>query len=249
MIILKTLSQIDGIRKSCRIVAYVLSELEKAVKPGIYTEYLNAMAEELCYERGGTPGFKGYRGFPYAICSSINTEIVHGFPGKHKLKNGEIISIDFGVIYKGWWGDSAITVSVGRISNKTKKLMKTGQECLDLGISVAKPNKRLGDISNIIQQHAEKNGYNVSRDFVGHGVGKDLHEDPQIPNYGKAGEGVLLKPGMVIAIEPIIMAGSYKTKTLNNGWTAESQDNKLSVHYEHTVAITADGNEVLTERI
>jgi len=248
MIILKTLSQIDGISKSCRIVAHVLSKLEKEIKPGISTEYLNVMAEELCYERGGIPGFKGYKGFPYAICSSINNEVVHGFPSNHKLKSGEIISIDFGVLYKGWYGDSAITVGVGKIDKNKTKLLSVGQECLNFSIKEAYPNKRLGDISSIIQQHAENNGYNVSRDFVGHGIGKNLHEEPQIPNYGKCGSGYMLKPGMVIAIEPIIFVGSYDTTTSKNGWTVKSRDNKLSAHYEHTIVITATGNEILTER-
>lgn len=248
MIILKTPSQIDGIRKSCKIVAYVLKELYEAIKPGITTKYLNQMAEELCLERGGTPGFKGYRGFPYSICSSRNEEIVHGFPSDSPLVDGEILSVDFGVLYKGWYGDSAFTKAVGNVDKDVKRLLKTGQECLDLGIKAARPYARIGDISHAVQKHAEKRSYSVVREFVGHGIGRDLHEDPPIPNYGAGNSGSLIKKGMVIAIEPMVCAGHHKTCTLLDGWTTITADKKLAVHFEHTIAITESGTEVLTKR-
>lgn len=248
MIIIKTISQIDKLKKSCRIVGHVLSILKKEIRPGITTMYLNNLAEELCYERGGIPGFKGYKGFPYAICASKNSEIVHGFPDDVVLKDGDILSIDFGVIYKGWWGDSAFTTGVGNISLAAKKIIAIGEECLNIGINNAKPFKRIGDISNSIQQHAESNGYNVVKEFVGHGVGMNLHEDPQIPNYGEPYTGHLIRPGTVIAIEPMITIGSSDNTVGDNGWTASTNDGKLAVHFEHTIAIMYNTVEILTSR-
>jgi methionyl aminopeptidase len=248
MILLKTSQQIDGIRKSCRIVAYVLKELKDAIKPGITTNFLNIMAEELSFQRGAIPGFKNYRGFPFSICASKNEKVVHGFPDNIPLKDGDVLSIDFGILYKGWYGDSAFTKAVGKISKETIKMIDIGRECLYVGISAAKPYCRVGDISNAIQQHAEKNGYGVVRDFVGHGIGKNLHEEPQVPNFGKQHYGTILKPGAVIAIEPMITMGTYKTITLEDGWTVATQDSKLAVHFEHTISITNDGVEILTDR-
>jgi methionyl aminopeptidase len=248
MIILKTLPQIDGIRKSCKIVAYVLKEIESTIKPGITTNFLNTMAEDLCYQRGAIPGFKGYRGFPFSICASKNNTVVHGFPDDVLLKNGDILSIDFGVLYKGWYGDSAFTKGVGKIDKKTQRLVDTGKECLYKGINAVQAYCKVGDISHAVQQHAEHSGYNVVRDFVGHGIGKNLHEEPQIPNFGKQHTGIILKPGSVIAIEPMITAGTYKTITLSDGWTTVTQDSKLAVHFEHTIAITSSGIEILTNR-
>ena len=248
MIIIKTISQIDKLKKSCRIVGHVLSILKKEIRPGITTMYLNNLAEELCYERGGIPGFKGYKGFPYAICASKNSEIVHGFPDDVVLKDGDILSIDFGVIYKGWWGDSAFTTGVGNISLAAKKIIAIGEECLNIGINNAKPFKRIGDISNSIQQHAESNGYNVVKEFVGHGVGMNLHEDPQIPNYGEPYTGHLIRPGTVIAIEPMIVEGSSDNTVGDNGWTASTNDGKLAVHFEHTIAVMYNTVEILTSR-
>jgi methionyl aminopeptidase len=245
-VILKTKEQIKSIRKSCKIVAFVLSELEKNVKPRVSTWDLNMLAEELCYMKGATPGFKGYRGFPYSICSSVNEEVVHGFPSKENLKEGDIISIDFGVVYKGWYGDAAFTAPVGEVSKDAKRLLEVGKECLDIGIAKAIPFGRLGDISTNIQQHAENKGYNVIRDFVGHGIGKNLHEFPQIPNYGNGHPGLLLKPGMTIAIEPMITAGSYEIKTSTNGWTISTKDAELSAHFENSIVITENGPEILT---
>lgn len=248
MIILKTLTQIDNIRKSCAITAYVLKELEGAIKPGITTNFLNNMAEDLCNQKGGTPAFKGYRGFPFSICSSLNDVIVHGFSNDKPIKSGDILSIDFGVLYKGWYGDSAFTVGVGKISKKAQKIIDTGKDCLYNAINAANPYCRVGDISNAVQNHAEKNGYGVVRELVGHGIGKNLHEEPQIPNYGKEHTGLLLKPGSVVAIEPMITEGGYKIRVLKDGWTTVTVDGKLAVHFEHTIAITSDGIEILTKR-
>lgn len=248
MITLKTLTQVDAMRKSNDIVAYVLRKIEKEITPGITTNYLNKMAEDLCFQRGGTPAFKGYRGFPYSICASINEEVVHGFPSETELKSGDIISIDFGTLYKGWYGDSAFTKGVGEVSEEATVLMKIGKECLEKGISEAKPYSSLGNISYAIQQHAEKNGYNVVRGFVGHGIGKNLHEEPQVPNYGEKNTGYILKPGAIIAIEPMISHGTAKTITMKDGWTTKTEDGELSVHFEHTIAITEKGTEVLTSR-
>jgi methionyl aminopeptidase len=246
MIILKTLTQIDGIRKSCAITAYVLKELKKNIKPGVTTNFLNTMAEDLCYQKGGTPAFKGYRGFPFSICSSLNEVVVHGFPNDKPLKEGDVLSIDFGVLYKGWYGDSAFTKGVGKISIEDQKIIDVGRECLYKAIDVVKPFCRVGDISNVIQSHAESNKYGVVRNFVGHGIGRNLHEDPQIPNFGKSHKGLLLKSGSVIAIEPMITLGGYKTRVCKDGWTTVTQDAKLAVHFEHTIAITGDGVEILT---
>lgn len=246
MIILKTLTQIEGIRKSCIITAYVLKELKNAIKPGITTNFLNDMAEDLCNQKGGTPAFKGYRGFPFSICASLNEMVVHGFSNNKPLKEGDILSIDFGVLYKGWYGDSAFTVGVGKISKKAQKLINIGEECLNNAINISYPYCRVGDISNAVQSTAEENGYGVVRDLVGHGIGRNLHEEPQIPNYGKAHTGLLLKPGSVIAIEPMITEGTYKIRVLEDHWTTVTIDGKLAVHFEHTIAITSDGVEILT---
>lgn len=248
MIILKMPSQIDGLRKSCQIVAHVLKELERNLKPGVTTDYLNQMSEELCFERGGTPAFKGYKGFPYSICACRDSEIVHGFPSNNPLLDGEILSIDFGVIYKGWYGDSAFTAAVGEIPASTKRLLKVGEDCLYAGINAAKVGNRIGDVSNAIQECAEKGSYNVVRQFVGHGVGKNLHEEPQVPNFGSKHEGVMLKEGTVIAIEPMISPGSCEIKTLKDGWTIVTADSTPSVHFEHTIAVTKEGAEILTKR-
>lgn len=248
MIILKTNSQIDGIRRSCQIVAYVLKELKKEIKPGITTKYLDNMAEDLCYQRGAIPGFKGYRGFPYSICSSRNSEIVHGFPSNNPLRDGEILSIDFGALYKGWYGDSAFTAPVGNVTEDIHDLLKIGRECLYKGIEVVRPNCKVGDISYAVQRHAESHGFNVVREFVGHGIGKDLHEEPQVPNWGSKDSGCVLKPGSVIAIEPMVLSGNCEIKIMPDHWTAVTADGAPAVHFEHTIAITGDGTEILTRR-
>jgi len=246
MVILKNLKQIEGIRKSCRIVAYVLSTLRKEIRPGVTTKYLNDLSEELCLEKGGSPAFKGYKGFPFSICASLNYEIVHGFPNSNPLIEGDIISIDFGALYKGWYGDAAFTAGVGKISPPAEKILSVTEQCLYAGIKNAIPNNRLGDIGNAIQTMAESNGYNVVREFVGHGIGLNLHEEPQVLNYGAKKEGLMLRPGLVIAIEPMVVQGDYDTETMSNNWTIVTKDKKLSVHFEHTIAIFDDGPEILT---
>ena len=248
MIILHGLQDIYGIKKSCSVVAYVLSRLDNEVKPGITTNYLNSLAEILTFEKGTMPGFKGYRGFPYSICASVNDQIVHGFPSDEPLKEGDILSIDFGILYKGWYGDSALTIPVGKISVRRKKLIQVTKECLYLAIQQCYDGNRIGDISYAIQQHAEKNKFNVIKDFTGHGVGRDLHEEPMIPNFGNKGEGYLLKNGMVIAIEPMLVDGNGGTITGPDGWTVLTENGSVAAHFEHTITITENGPVILTKR-
>lgn len=248
MIILKSAKQIRNIHKSCIITAHVLKNLKKEIKVGTTTKYLNTLAEELCYDKGGIPGFKGYQGFPFAICASKNDEIVHGFPDNIPLKDGDILSIDFGTILKGWYSDSAFTVSVGNVAKQTKKLIEIGKVCLHKGIEAAVSGNRIGDISNSIQYHAESNGFQVVKDFTGHGIGKNLHEKPPIPNFGNSNEGIKIKSGMVLAIEPMLAVCGADPIPTSNGWTMKTSDGLPSVHFEHTVAITDNGVEVLTKR-
>lgn len=248
MIYIKTNSQINEIRKSCQIVAYILNKIEKEIKPGITTMYLNNLAEDLVRKKKALPAFKGYRGFPYSICSSRNEEIVHGFPSYEPLKDGDIISIDFGATLNGWYGDSAITRPVGTINEKAKDLIETTERCLYAGILRAIPGNRIGDISNRIEQVAKSKGYEVVREFVGHGIGRNLHEDPSVPNFGKPHEGYMLKVGMVIAIEPMLVESSNSAIVLSDGWTTVTGDGGLSAHFEHTIVITENGPEILTDR-
>jgi methionyl aminopeptidase len=247
LITLKTREEIEKIRKACLIVAEVLERLRDEVKPGVTTWDLNRLSEELAWKKKSKPAFKGYRGYPYALCTSINEEIVHGMPSKKRvLKEGDIISLDFGVVVDGFYGDAAITVPVGKISEKAEKLCRVTKEALYRGIAEARPGNRLSDISHAIQSHAEKEGFSVVREFVGHGIGRFLHESPQIPNYGPPGRGIRLKPGMVFAIEPMINEGTYQIEILADGWTAVTKDRKLSAHFEHTIAITSKGPEILS---
>lgn len=246
MVILKSPSEIEKIRQSNVMVAEILEILRQKVEPGIDTLTLDKISEKLALARNAKPGFKGYRGYPYSLCTSVNQQVVHGFPSRRPLKEGDILSMDFGIFYNDYYGDAAITVPVGKVSDVALRLMKTTKEALFLGIEQAVPGKRLSDISHAIQSHAEAAGFSVVRKFVGHGIGKALHEDPQIPNYGKPGLGIRLKPGMVLAIEPMVNAGSYEVKTLEDGWTAVTEDGSLSAHFEHTVAITADGPVILS---
>jgi methionyl aminopeptidase len=246
MVVLKSPSEIEKIRQSNVIVAEVLGVLREKTEPGIDTLTLDKIAEELALSKNAKPAFKGYRGFPYSLCASVNQQVVHGFPTKRPLEEGDILSMDFGVLYHGYYGDSAITVPVGQVSDVAKRLMETTEAALFLGIEQARPEKRLYDISHAIQSRAEKDGFSVVRRFVGHGIGKALHEDPQIPNYGQPGVGIRLKPGMVLAIEPMVNAGGYEVKTLEDGWTTVTQDGSLSAHFEHTVAITEDGPVILS---
>ncbi len=246
MVILKSPSEIERIRQSNVIVVEILEILRQEVKPGADTLTLDRISEELALARNAKPAFKGYRGFPHSLCASVNQQVVHGFPSQRPLKEGDILSMDFGILYNGYYGDAAITVPVGKVSSVAQRLMEATKEALLSGIEQAAPGKRLSDISHAIQSRAEAAGFSVVRKFVGHGIGKALHEDPQVPNYGKPGMGIRLKPGMVIDIEPMVNAGGYEVKTLEDGWTTVTEDGSLSAHFEHTVAITEDGPVILS---
>jgi len=248
MIILKSPGELQKMEKSNAIVAEVLTGLKDRVKPGITTSELNEYAEATAQKKGARPAFKGYGGFPFALCASVNSEVVHGFPSDRPLEEGDIISLDFGVYHNGYYGDSAITVAVGEISASAARLMEVTEEALYKGIEKAREGNRLGDISFAVQTHAEKAGFSVVRDYVGHGIGKDLHEDPPVPNFGVSGRGVKLRAGMVIAIEPMINEGSYLVKVKPDGWTVVTDDGSLSAHFEHTIAITENGPVILSNR-
>lgn len=247
MIVLKSPREIEKIRKSNQMVAEILAILESEVKPGINTLYLNDLSERLAREKGAIPAFKGYMGFPYALCASPNNVVVHGFPSKKPLCEGDIISLDFGILFDGYYGDSAITVAVGKISEAAARLSKTTKESLYKGIEKAVPGNRLSDISHAVQSHAEAAGFSVVRQFVGHGIGSKLHEDPQIPNFGEPGRGVRLKAGMTVAIEPMVNEKGYDVEVLEDGWTTVTKDGCLSAHFEHTIAITEDGPVILSK--
>jgi len=229
-----------------RIVAEVLQEVKELIRPGVETLELNARAEEICRRRKVKPAFKGYRGYPKSLCVSINDEIVHGIPSHRCLQVGDLVSMDFGVCYEGYYGDSAITVPVGKISPEAEKLLKVTEEALYAGIAQAKVGNRLTDISHAVQTVVESNGFSVIRDFVGHGIGRNLHEDPQIPNYGPPGQGPKLQAGMTMAIEPMVSAGGWGIRLLEDGWTAVTRDGSLSAHFEHTIAVTEDGALILS---
>lgn len=246
MVILKSPREIEKIRCSNQMVAEILEKLKEKIAPGIDTLTLDKMGEALALEKKAVPAFKGYRGFPFSLCASVNEQVVHGFPSRSPLKEGDILSMDFGIFHDGYYGDAAITVPVGRISDAAQRLLRVTREALFLGIEQAVAGNRLSDISHAVQSHVEQAGFSVVRKFVGHGIGKDLHEDPQIPNYGKPGVGIRLKPGMVFAIEPMVSAGWYDVETLDDGWTAVTKDRSLSAHFEHTIAITENGPAVLS---
>lgn len=234
-------------RKASAIVAETLDVLEDSVRPGMTTDDLDAIANREILKRGGKPAFIGYRGYPKTLCASVNEEVVHGIPnGKKVLREGDIVGCDLGAIVGGWFGDSARTFAVGKISKDARKLVDVTRECLYKGIEQVKPGNRIGDISAAVQAHAEAHGYGVVKEFVGHGIGKALHEEPAVPNVGKAGLGPRLVPGMVLAIEPMVNLGGPEVAVLDDGWTAVTRDGKLSAHWEHTVAVTHDGVEILT---
>lgn len=248
MVVLKSTKEIEKIRTSNQIVAKILSVLESEVKPGVDTLYLDNLAEELARKNKAKPAFKGYRGFPYSLCTSVNEAVVHGFPSKRALKEGDILSMDFGVLFGGYYGDSALTVGVGKVSESARRLMNITEQALYKGIEKAVVNGRLSDISHAVQNHVENAGFSVVRIFVGHGIGSSLHEDPQIPNFGKPGMGMHLKQGMTIAIEPMVNEKGYDVEILEDGWTAVTKDGGLSAHFEHTIAITNDGPAILSAR-
>ncbi len=246
MIIYKSEKEIQAIKRSNQIVAKILSELALLIKPGIRTKDLDEYAEKRTREMDAVPAFKGYRGYPASLCTSINEEIVHGIPSARTLRAGDIISLDFGVVYEGFYGDAAVTYPVGDISPRAEKLIATARESFAKGLTKIKEGNRLSDISYAIQSHVESQGFAVIRSFVGHGIGFALHEEPQVPNFGSPGRGPKLKPGMVLAIEPMIAVGNWEVEILTDNWTAVTKDRSLSAHHEHTVALTQNGAEILS---
>lgn len=249
---IRSRAEIAQLREAGRVVGTILQAVREAVQPGVSTGDLDDLAMELIAKHGVRSAFKGYnpdgrRPFPGVLCTSINDEIVHGIPShKRKLREGDIIGIDFGIVREGWYGDSAVTVPVGTVTPEVQKLIDVTRESLELGIAQARPGNRIYDIGAAVQAHAEKHGYSVVRDFVGHGVGRRLHEDPQVPNYGPGGQGMRIKPGMVLAIEPMVNVGTWEIEELDDDWTAVTADRKLSAHFEHTIAVTEDGPVILT---
>ena len=246
MIMLKTKKDIDFIRKSSSLLVKTHAELAKVIKPGISSMFLDNLAEEFIRDNGGIPAFKGYNNFPNTLCVSPDSEIVHGIPNKKNIESGTILSVDCGVIKDGYFSDCAFTYEVGEISNENKKLLEVTRKCLDLAVSVANVGNHLGDIGYTIQNYAEFFGFSVVRELVGHGVGKALHESPEVPNYGEKGTGDLIESGFVLAIEPMINLGTKDIVTLNDGWTIKTRDGKPSAHFEYTVAITKEGTEILS---
>ncbi len=248
MVNVRTAEEIKKIGEAAKIVAIVLQKLSSSIKSGMSTQDINTMAEDMLKKYGAKPAFKGYRGYPASICVSINDEIVHGIPSPDRIiKEGDIVSLDFGVQINGFFGDAAVTVPIGKVSETAEHLLKTTEESLYLGIKEAKVGNRLYDISSAIQGHAERNGFSIVRDFVGHGVGRALHEDPQIPNYGQKGKGIKLEKGMVFAIEPMVNEGDYRIKIDPDGWTARTFDGSLSAHFEHTIVVDYDHGVVLSK--
>jgi len=250
MVIIKTDKEIKQIKKSCQLTANTLQYITEKIKPGLKTIEIDKIAESFILKHGGKPSFKGYgdegNEFPSSVCISINDEIVHGIPGERVLQEGDIVSIDIGTYLNGYYGDSAVTVGVGKISKVAEKLIMTTKKCLLEGIKKAISGNSIGDIGNTVQTVAEENNFSVVREFVGHGVGLKVHEDPQIPNYGKPKTGLKLEKGMVIAIEPMVNQGDYRTISSDDGWTVKTADGSLSAHFEHTIAIYEKGNEILT---
>lgn len=247
-IILKSPDEIKAMRAAGAVVAEVLDVLKANVRPGVTTLDLEKIAEEETKKRKAKPAFKGYRGYPFCLCTSVNSEVVHGMPSSKKtLNEGDIVSIDYGALVDGFYGDAAVTVPVGTVSEDAARLMRVTEESLGKAIEAAREGARLQDISFAVQSHVEPHGFSVVREFVGHGIGRELHEPPQVPNFGTPGRGVRLKAGMVLAIEPMINAGGWAVKVLSDGWTAVTADGKLSAHFEHSVAITHEGPLVLTK--
>jgi methionyl aminopeptidase len=246
MIIGKSKRELEKMRAAGQLVGQVLAHLRTLVEPGITTMEVDRAAEKMIRDAGALPTFKGYNGFPYSICASVNEQIVHGFPSNYKLKSGDIFSIDVGVTLEGFVGDTATTVPVGNVSEDRLQLIRVTEECLQRAIEECRPGKHLGDIGWAVQEHAESHGYSIVRDYVGHGIGRRMHEDPQIPNYGRPGLGPKIKSGYVFAVEPMVNLGSHHTKVLADNWTVVTVDGQPSAHVEHTIAITDDGPEVLT---
>ena len=247
MIVLKTVRELSIMREACKISAEALKLIGEAIEPGVTTAELDRIAEKFILSKGATPNFKGYHGYPATACISINNEVIHGIPtAKRKIQSGDIVSVDLGALFEGYHGDNAATFACGDISEEAKRLIDTTRESLYEGIKMARVGGRIGDISNAIQSYVEARGYSVVRDFVGHGVGTSLHEAPEVPNFGTAGRGVRLMPGMTLAIEPMINMGASQVKVMPDGWTVLTQDGSLSAHFEHTVAITSQGPQIMT---
>jgi methionyl aminopeptidase len=249
VIVCRSAAELEQMRDAGRLVGEVLTELASRIAPGVTTADLDAMAEERIAKAGATPAFKGYHGYPATICASINEEVIHGIPsGRRVLNEGDILSIDVGVSLNGYFGDSAITVPVGQVSEQAAALLRATEESLYKAIERVRPGGRISDIGHAVQKHVEAHGFSVVREFVGHGIGQRMHEEPQVPNYGEPGRGPRLTEGMVLAIEPMVNAGKPAVKVLADGWTAVTKDSSLSAHFEHTVAVTADGPWILTAR-
>ena len=251
MISLKSPREIEVMRRANLVVAEVLQELKRCVAPGITTLDLDAIAEEMTLKKNAIPAFKGYnvagRIYPRCLCASVNEEIVHGIPANRALREGDIVGLDYGVIYEGFYGDSAITVGVGRVSEEAQRLMEVTEQSLAEGIDQLREGKRLGDFGSVVQRRAESAGYSVVRAFVGHGIGKKLHEEPPVPNYGEPDRGLRLKEGMVLAVEPMVNVGGYEVEIKEDGWTAVTKDGSLAAHFEHSVAITKNGPYILSQ--
>jgi len=246
MIVYKTEAEIRRMRESCRIVALILSELRPLIGPGVRTSDLDAYAERRARELGAKPAFKGYRGYPASLCISVNEEIIHGIPSPRALKEGDIVSLDFGVLYDGFYGDAARTYPVGRISPLARRLIQAAERSLDKGLEKMAEGNRISDISAAVQEFVEAQGFSVIRSFVGHGIGHALHEEPQVPNFGFPGRGPKIRPGLVLAVEPMIAAGDWEVEVLMDGWTAVTKDRSLAAHHEETVALTDRGVEILS---
>ena len=249
MIVCRSAAELDRLRAAGRLVGEVLTALASKVAPGVTTAELDEIAEKLITDAGATPAFKGYHGYPATICASINEEVIHGIPsGQRVLQEGDILAIDVGASLDGYYGDSAVTLPVGRVSEEAATLLRVTEEALYKAIERARPGSRVSDIGHAVQQHVEAYGFSVVREFVGHGIGQRMHEEPQVPNYGEPGRGPRLAEGMVLAIEPMVNAGKPAVKVLSDGWTAVTRDKSLSAHFEHTVAVTAEGARILTAR-
>ncbi len=248
MIFLKSGAELEAMRQSSRVVAQVLAELEPLVRPGIRTRDLDLYADKRTRELGAVPAFKGYRGYPASVCVSVNEEIIHGIPSGRILQEGDIVSLDFGVLYEGFFSDSALTVPVGRISAEARKLIGAAERAFEKGLEQMREGNRISDISAAIQRSVESEGFSVIRQFVGHGIGRALHEEPQIPNFGQPGHGPKIRRGMTLAIEPMIAMGGWEVEVQEDGWTAVTRDRTLAAHFEHTVALTENGPEILSAR-
>ena len=246
MICLKSERELETMDRANALVHEVLRAVERSAAPGVSTGELDALAEDMIRTAGGVPAFKGYRGYPGTLCTSVNDVIVHGIPnGNTRLREGDLLSVDCGVLLDGFYGDAAVSFGIGAVSDEARRLMEVTRECLEGAVATVMPDARLGDVGAAVQQHAEAAGFGVVREFVGHGIGRALHEEPQVPNYGRAGHGQRLRPGLVIAIEPMITGGSWRVRIDDDGWTARTEDGKLAAHFEYSVAVTADGHRVL----